>query len=146
MKFFLRSTVLLSCEWSYERVDENNKKSGQSKTIFSILKEKLAYICFFSMSDEESHSAQADVDYYFHADRVRFHIEWWFWFFYEQHFIYLAIEFIPKRRLALLAIFLANALTTNSGPAQGGWARSMSGSQNWAVQPKQHGNCLFLRS
>ena len=31
----------------------------------------------FGVSDEESHSAIADVDYYFHADRVRFHIERW---------------------------------------------------------------------
>ena len=37
------------------RVGENNRKVGQSTTIFSIT-ERLAYRYFFSMSDEESGS------------------------------------------------------------------------------------------
>ena len=39
-------------------VGENNRKDGQSITIFSITERKLAYRYYFSMSDEESHSAR----------------------------------------------------------------------------------------
>ena len=57
MKIFLGSTALLSK--SYEREEENNKKYRQNITIFSITERKiLAYRYFFSMSDEESHSAR----------------------------------------------------------------------------------------
>ena len=57
MKFFLGSTALLSCEYNYVRVGENNRKVGQSTTTFSITDEKLAYRYFFRMSDEESRNA-----------------------------------------------------------------------------------------
>ena len=41
------------------RVGKNNRKDGQSTTIFSITEKKLAYRCFrFSMSDEESRSVR----------------------------------------------------------------------------------------
>ena len=49
---------------SYERVGENNKKYGQSTTIFSIT-ERLAYRYFFSMSDEESPS---ESEFYYPKD------------------------------------------------------------------------------
>ena len=39
------------------RVGENNRKRGQSASLFSITEKKLAYRYFFSMSDEESRSA-----------------------------------------------------------------------------------------
>ena len=46
------------------RVGENNRKDGQSTTIFSITeRKKLAYRYFFRMSDEESREhVQADVE------------------------------------------------------------------------------------
>ena len=47
-EIFLRSTILLSCEQSYERVGENNKKDGQSKTIFSITERKTSIQILFS--------------------------------------------------------------------------------------------------
>ena len=44
----------------------NNKKYGQSTTIFSITEiEKLAYRYFFSMNDEESHS---ESEFYYPKD------------------------------------------------------------------------------
>ena len=50
---------------SYERVGENNKKYGQSTTVFSITEKKIAYRYFFSMSDEESHS---ESEFYYPKD------------------------------------------------------------------------------
>ena len=53
--------------WIVSKATNAWGNNGQSKTIFSILKEKLAYIYFYSkrMSDEESHSAKANVGNYF---------------------------------------------------------------------------------
>ena len=59
MKLFLDSSLFRVVRKSYEREGENNKTHRQNITMFSITERKiLAYRYFFSMSDEESHSAR----------------------------------------------------------------------------------------